>query len=180
MERVIFGLLTLSMLVFSSCSPQLSPFTQDLPDRYGWSEEDLREIQFFLSDDIVLRREYEDGVTTFIDGSIKVEEGRSREEVLIRAGTPGVFLFSPKRNRLAIGFEDDDRYFLIFGPSPRVGDRYVLLASRWERNAGTVTYGGRKYRVDAAAAYATLMVDLKKASRYRSQSRVAPGRRVGN
>lgn len=180
MKKAFFGLLALSTLVFSSCSPKLSPFTQDLYERYDWSEDDLQQIQFFLSDDIVMRREYEGGVTTFIDGSIKVEEGRNREEVVIRAGTPGVFLFSPKHDRLAIGFEEDDRHFLIFGPSPRVGDRYVLLASRWGRNDGTVTYGGKKYRVESAAAFATLMVDLKKATRFTSRSRTASGRRIGD
>ena len=38
--------LALSLVVFSSCSPRLTPFTQDLYDENGWSDDDLKKIQF--------------------------------------------------------------------------------------------------------------------------------------
>lgn len=171
--------LLLGVLSLSSCSPTLTPFTQRLYDTYRWNESDLRQIQFYLSEDIVLRRQYSGGSSEIIAGEIKVVEGREVEEVFIPRGTPGIFLFSPKSNRFAISFEDrgDDRY-LMFGPNPRAGDRYVLLASSWDRQLGTVTYDGRKFDVDSRSAFAALMVDLKKVRRVSTQSRVVKGRRV--
>ena len=82
-------------------------------------------------------------------------------------------------NRFAVGFEaSSDSKYLIFGPSPRAGERYVLLASQWQRRGGTVTYDGRKYRVESESAYAALMVDLKKIRKVDVNNRRATGRRV--
>ena len=174
-----FGAIGYMLLTFSACSPTLSPFTQDLYREYRWSDDELERIQFYLSDDIILRRDYSGGTSEIIAGEIKVIEGREVEEVIIRRGTPGVFLFSPKSNRFAISFEDrNGEKFLMFGPNPKMGDRYALLGSEWNRRYGVVTYGGRKYRVDARSAYATLMVDLKKVRRVSKRSRTAQGRRV--
>ena len=174
--NVFFGLCLLPLLL-SSCGPTYTPFTQRLYEDYRWEEDELQQIQFYLSEDIVLRREYAGGASEIVAGEITVIEGREMDEVVIPRGTPGVFLFSPKRNRFAISFDEEGDY-LMFGPNPKMGNRYALLASRWRRNEGVVTYGGRKYRVDARSAYATLMVDLKRVQRNSSSSRVASGRRI--
>ena len=171
----------LAAALLTACSPSLSPFTQDLYEDYGWSEEDLRRIQFYLSDDIRLLREYRGGASEIVAGEITIIEGREMEEVLIPAGTPGVFLFSPRRNRFAISFEQgDEEHFLMFGPNPKMGDRYALLASSWNRSSGRVTYGGSKYRVSSRSAYASLLVDLKKVRREARRSRVAQGHTIDN
>lgn len=169
------------ILSLSSCGPTLSPFTQDLYSEYRWTEDELERIQFYLSDDIVLQRRYSGGTSEIIAGEITVVEGREVEQIVIPRGTPGVFLFSPKRNRFAVSFEDSgaDR-FLMFGPNPKMSGRYTLLASDWERRYGIVTYGGRKYRVESGSgAYTTLMVDLKKVRKVSKKSRTVRGRRVG-
>ena len=45
--------LVLGLVVFSSCGPKLTPFTQDLYDENGWTDDDLERIQFYLSEDII-------------------------------------------------------------------------------------------------------------------------------
>lgn len=172
---------TLVLLAINACSPTLTSFTQRLYDEYDWTESELKRIQFYVSDDIVLRRQLSGGSSEIISGEIKVVDGREVEEVVIRRKTPGVLLFLPKENRFAISFETegDDRY-LIFGPNPKAGNRYALLASEWTRRSGTVTYEGRKFDVESASAFASLMVDLKKIRKISVNSRTARGRRVGN
>ncbi|MCB0633690.1 MAG: hypothetical protein R2824_21120 [Saprospiraceae bacterium] len=167
------------LLTLSACSPQLTTFTQRLYDEYEWTETDLKRIQFYVSDDIVMRRQLTGGSSEIISGEIKVVDGREVEEVVIRRKTPGVLLFLPKENRFAISFEaeGDDRY-LIFGPNPKAGNRYALLASEWRRRGGTVTYEGRRFDVEASSAFASLMVDLKKIRKTSINSRTARGRRV--
>ena len=168
-----------SLLVFSSCA-RLTYFTEDLYEQQRWTDDELRQIQFYISQDVVLKRELTGGKSEIISGKIKMENGRRIEQVIIPKGTPGTFLFSPKPNRFAIAFEDGgDKRYLMFGPSPKYSDRFVMLASDWNRRSGKVTYDGKKWRVSSDDAYAALMVDLKKVERYDKKSRTAKGRRVG-
>lgn len=166
--------------LLSSCGPTLSPFTQQLYEENNWSKSELQRIQFYLSNDIVLYRELTGGKSEIVQGEIKIVNGRKREQITFQRRTPGVFIFSPKDNRFAVSFEDggNDRY-LIFGPNPKVGNRYVLLASDWNRRQGTVSYAGQKWLVDSDAAYSSLLVDLELLQRTDVNTRVAGGRRVG-
>ncbi|MCB0567042.1 MAG: hypothetical protein KDD01_21970 [Phaeodactylibacter sp.] len=167
------------MLAFSACGPTLSPFTEQLYDQNRWSEKELKRIQFYLSEDIVMRRELSGAKSEIVSGEIKMIDGRQVEEVAIRKGTPGVLLFLPEKDRFAISFEDGGKErFLVFGPNPKVNGRFVLLASEWKRRSGMVTYEGKKWQVDNNSAYASLLVDLKKVNKVSLDSRTASGRRV--
>ena len=166
------------VLTLSACGPTLSPFTQSLYEDSRFSANELKQIQFYLSDDLILERQVSGNLSEVIEGEIRMVDGRKVEQITFRAGTPGVFVFSPKENRLAISFEDGDDRFLVFGPNPRVGNRYVLLASDWQNRYGFVSYAGKQWRVGAQDAYTTLMVDLERMSRTEVNNRVAGGRRI--
>ncbi|MEO1517587.1 MAG: hypothetical protein AAFV95_21365 [Bacteroidota bacterium] len=173
--------LFLIVLGLSSCSPKLTPFTQRLQNEQQWGERDLRKIQFYLSDNIVLRRKATAGDSKIESGEIKIVNGERVEEIVIPKGTPGVFLFHPndKKNRFAVSFESgSDGRYLMFGPNPRSGNRYVLLASEWKRRGGEVTYDGRRYFTPSSSAYAALMVDLKRTKKVSVRSRKAKGRTI--
>ncbi len=175
-------LLTLAtLLTITACSPKLTPFTQDLYDEQNWSDAELKRIQFYLSEDIVLRRQISRGSSEISRGEIKIVDGKKVEEIVIKRGTPGVFIFRPKDDRFAVSFEggSDDR-FLVFGPSKRNRGRYTLRARDWRnrRNGGEITYDGRVYYTPSNSAYATLMVDLKKIRSVKVKSRTAGGRKV--
>lgn len=179
MKRFINAILLLALAALSACGPTLRPFTQQMYEQNRWTDEELKRVQFYLSNDIVMRREINSGSSEIIRGQIKIVDGKQVEEIIIRKGTPGVFLFSPKNDRFAVSFEDggNERY-LVFGPSPKYSDRYVLLASEWTRRNGQVTYEGKKYRVDTESAYASLLVDLRKINKSAVNSRTAEGRKV--
>jgi len=174
---VLFAVLSLAFL--SSCSNRLTYFTEDLNERYRWTDAELKKIQFYTSQDIVLKREISGGDREVVSGKIKIEDGRKIEEVVVRKGTPGAFLFSPKENRFAIGFEESNERYLIFGPTPKYSDRFVLMASDWDRRSGSVTYDNKTWKVSSDNAYAALLVDLRKINKVDVNSRVAKGRKVG-
>ncbi|HMQ47408.1 MAG TPA: hypothetical protein PKA00_08735 [Saprospiraceae bacterium] len=179
MNKTNVSMIALIALTAWGCS-NLRPFTDQLYEDNQWSLSELQKIQFYLSNDIVLTRALEGQSAEIVNGEIKVIDGRKVEQITIRKGTPGIVLFKPKDDRLAIGFEDgNDTRYLIFGPSPRANDRYVLMASEWNRNFGKVTYEGKKYQVDASSAYASILVDLKRINRSSVNSRTARGRKVG-
>jgi hypothetical protein len=179
MKVLVSNLLLVAVLFLSACSPKLSPFTQRLIDQNGWSEDDLEQIQFYLSEDVLLRRDYTRGSSEIIAGEIKMVNGRQIEEVRIPRGTPGVLLFQPRNKRMAIGFEEGkDKRYLMFGPNPKKGGKYVLLASDWKNRKGKVKYDGRTYYTSANGALANLLVDLKKSGRTSVKTRSAKGRKI--
>lgn len=177
----LFFVFALGLLTLTSCSSRLTYFTEDLYDEQGWTENELKRIQFYISRDVRLKRELTGGSSEIISGRIKVEDGRKIEEVIIPKGTPGAFLFSPKRDRFAISFEEGgNKKYLMFGPSPKYSDKFVLLASEWKRRSGEVNYDGKKWRISSEDAFAALLVDMKKVNKVDVSSRTAKGRKVGD
>ena len=174
----LLPLLITSVFLFTACGPRLSPFTQRLYEEQGWGEDELRRIQFYLSEDVTLQRELRNDRTTINRGSVQVVNGREVEQIVFRRNTPGVFTFQPKTQRVAISFEEDADNYLVFGPNPKNGDRYTLLASDWNRNYGQVTYAGRTWQVSSADAFASLLIPLKRLRDADTKGRVVGGRRL--
>lgn len=166
------------LISIASCSPQLSPFTDNVYSELDRSSATLKKVQFYLSNDIVLYRDFGASTTTVDRGAIKLVDGRKVEEVIFKKGTPGIFVFSPKSDRIAVSFEENDENFLMFGPNDKVGGRFVLLAKQWNKNRGKVTYAGVEWNTTSESAYANLMVDLDKARNTKYKKKTVEGRKV--
>ncbi len=165
--------------LLSSCSSRLTPFTQRMYDDFTWTQEDLKRIQFYVSKDIRLWRDISTTDESYIEeGKVRLVNGRNVEEVVIKKGTPGVLLFAPKENRFAIGFDDKEDNFLMFGPNKRSNGKYKLLAKEWGRSTGKITYNGQTYNVSSDDAYAGLMIDIKSARKRSYNSTRPDGRKV--
>lgn len=163
----------------ASCASTYSYYTRDIHESANWDDAELSRVQFYISNDIVLWRDITKGESVVTNGKIKMVNGREVEEVVIKRGTPGVYLFSPQKKQYAISFDpNDDSKYLIFGPSEKVGERYVLLAKEWDRRFGKVTYGDQVYRTSAESAFAYLMVDISKTKSTRVTSERPSGRKV--
>ena len=178
MKSISFLVISSLLLIIGACSPSLSPFTQRLVEKNRWSESDLKKIQFYTSKEIVLSRDYTTGMSRIESGEIKMVRGRKIEEIRIPKGTPGAVVFQPKDDRLAVSFEDHNDRFLIFGPNPKRGNSYVLLASEWENRRGKVKYNDQQYFTTTESAFATLLVDIKESKKVKVKSRSVKGRKV--
>jgi len=171
--------LAMSMILLTSCSKNLTYFSDDLQNENNWNESDLKRIQFYVSQDIVLYKSSStDGQSQIEDGKIRINDKRRVNEVVIKRGTPGTLIFSPKDDRFAVSFDNDDNKYLMFGPSKKNRGRYTLLAKNWRRSNGVITYGNEEYRTNSNSAYAALMVDIKKASSSSYNKQTASGRKV--
>lgn len=175
--RYTILLLTAVSFLFTSCSKKLTYFSKDVQQEYNLTEADLKRVQFYLSEDIVLRKKYKGESTKISDGKIKAVDGSKVEEIVFKKGTPGILEFMPKSNRMAVSFESggSDKY-LMFGPNPKAGGRYILLAKEWNRNTGVISYNGQDYSTTSESAYASLLVDLKNARKISVKRRSADGR----
>ena len=78
-----------------------------------------------------------------------------------------------------ISFENGgDKRYLMFGPNPKMNNRFVILASEWKKRSGIVSYDGIKYRISSEDAVAGLLVDLKRINKVKIASRQVKGRSV--
>ena len=176
MSRYLF---LIPLLFLLSCSPKLTPFTSDLIEQNRWQEDDLKKIQFYLSQDIVLEREIRQNSSEIVMGEIVMRDGREVDRIIFKAGTPGVLVQQGRQERLAISFETgDDSRFLVFTPHPKRNGTFVLSARNWEKGSGQVNYGGSYYYTIPGSGLASLMVDLKASRSSTVRNREAKGRTV--
>ena len=164
-------------ILFSACSSSLRPFTDDIYDEIR-TDRELSKIQFYLSSDIVLYRDFGGSKSKVVNGKIKLVNGRKIEEIVFKKGTPGVFVFSPKQDRIAISFEKGEGKYLMFGPNEKVGGRFVLLAKEWRNRRGKVTYDNEIWNTTYDSAFANLLVDLDKARRTTVSKKTVRGRKI--
>ena len=161
----------------ASCK-NLVPYTDAMKKEHNWSADQLKQVQFYLSHDVVLRRELVQGTSQIVHGKIKMVDGRKVDEILIRAGTPGILTDMPKENKMLVSFEIGDDHYLSFGVNPTKGEKFVLLASDWNNGMGKVHYSGDEYYTDPDSRYAFLMVDLHKIDNRSMKQHVAKGRKI--
>ncbi len=168
------------IVLMSSCSRELRPFTSNILQEGRWSDTELGKIQFYLSDDIVIYRNLTEGANEISSGgAIKIVKGEKVEEVRIPRGTPGVFLFRANEDHFAIGFDAaNDKRYLMFGPNPKRQGSYVLLASEWKNRSGKVRYDNQFFFANEPSAMASLLVDLRKIRKVEVSSKTERGRRV--
>jgi hypothetical protein len=180
MKNTQWFFITLLLLFAIACSPVLTPFTQKLYEDYKWTADDLKQIQFYLSDDIILRRKASEGESRIQNGKIRTIDGEKIEEIIFKSGTPCVYLFSPKEQRFAISFEaSDPPKYLMFGPNPKFGNKYVLLGKEWNRNTGTVSYQESSWYTTTESAFACLLVDLQHLKSVERNTQIVKGQKVG-
>ena len=170
--------LAICCFFINSCSPSLSTFSEKLYEDGDWSEKELKDIQFYTSDNIVLQRQIKSGQSKIVDGEIKIVNGRKVEEIIIRKGTPGVFVKKTNEKDMAISFESGKDKFLIFGPNKKIGGRYAVKANDWKRNKGKVNYSGKIFTITVVNDVPMLQVDLSNRTNTTRKSRVAKGRKV--
>lgn len=164
--------------IITSCSPSLDYYTARVHQDMNLSDTELQSVQFYLSHDIVLYRELGTHQTQIANGKIKFVDGQKVEEIIFPRETPGVVLFSPKADRLAVSFDDGDDSYLMFGPKPKAGGRYVLLGKEWNKRSGLITYRGESWRTSTRSALASLLVDIDKARKVQRKSERVKGRRI--
>lgn len=178
MNTYTYLLALISIALFSSCSPSLNYYTDRIHQDMSLNESELQKVQFYLSETIVLYRELGSSQSKIANGKIKLVNGKKVEEIVFPRETPGVVLFSPKSNRLAVSFEEGDDAYLMFGPKPKDGGKYVLLAKDWGKRSGKVTYKGETWHTSNASAFACLLVDIDKARNISKKTERVSGRRI--
>ena len=124
---LLFELLLLTAL----CSCKVL-FTQDIRDDLVKNNIDLKKIQYYNSQKIVLSRFLSSTETKVTAGEVKLEKGKYIEIVEIKKNTPGV-CDSIFEDRLNIKFEAGPNKYITFRKTKRYGGYYEMYANEWTK-----------------------------------------------
>jgi hypothetical protein len=175
-KQLLAVALLAASLAVSGCASQRVAFTQHLRTQYNLTDEDLKKLQYYLSSDVTLQREFrsEEGE---VSGSHKLvrKEGGLVEQVFIRAGTPGIAT-DVGNTYLAVSFEPGAS--LVFGSTPSDQDpdrKYKLSAKRWEDHYGELVYGGKTFYAVDGSRQTFLVVVLEFLDAVEKRKKILPG-----
>jgi hypothetical protein len=159
------------------------PFTRDLKAKLEKENIDLKEVQFYIDQKLVLSRNLGDQKVEVKSGVVKLENGKYINDVIIPPFTPGI-CDGTENDRLMISFEKGNNN-LAFGPgSGYTFNDYVLYGTEWKDGTAAVTYDSNKFRARcgtcADIASATLVIRKKELDKMERKSRVLKGRTVSD
>ena len=169
-------LLVAGSLSVAGCAPQRVAFTQGIRTQYNLSGEELKNLQYYVSGDITLQRDFRREEGEVSKGhKLVAKEGGLLEEVLIHAGTPGITT-EVGETSLAVSFEPGSS--LIFGSPPTDRDperKYRLSAKRWADYYGEIVYEGKIFYAVEGSGQAYLEVGMESLDAVEKKKKVLPG-----
>jgi hypothetical protein len=169
-------LLVAGSLSVAGCAPQRVAFTQGIRSQYNLSGEELKNLQYYVSGDITLQRDFRREEGEISEGhKLVAKEGGLLEEVLIHAGTPGIAT-EVGETSLSVSFEPGSS--LIFGSPPTDRDperKYRLSAKRWADYYGEIVYDGKIFYAVEGSGRAYLEVGMESLDAVEKKKKVLPG-----
>jgi len=160
----------------AGCATQQVAFTRGIRTQYDLGSEDLKNLQYYVSSDITLQREFlrEEGEISKSHKLVTKEWGLL-EQVVVRARTPGVAT-EVGDTYLEVSFEPG--MSLVFGSPPTDWDpegKYKLLANRWTGTYGEIVYGGKIFYAVEGSGAAYLVVAVESLDVVKKWKNVLPG-----
>jgi hypothetical protein len=164
----------------SSADTVYIPFTKTLKQRIENNHLDIKKVQFFVDQRIVLRRSLGTQKSEIKSGVILSENGQFVNEVIIPKNTPGVCL-GYNGDKLMVSFEVQNNE-VEFGPGGMNDAYFTLYARNWSGGMADITYDNKNYKVSCASCYnagdVKLLVRKSEAEKIEKTQRVVEGRKV--
>lgn len=156
----------------------LIPFTTALREEFQLTADDLRQVQFYVSDEITLQATRVSGQTAVAGGKLRKVGETFIEEVFIESFTP-CLAKEVDASELRVSFNASlPNHLLAFGDDGKSGGRYVLFARRWENDIGYLDYGGADFAAVSNSDRSHLLVRKDLSETLKKNRRVEPGVRL--
>jgi hypothetical protein len=176
-----------ALFILSSCSSSRKmsksyvPFTKDLKAKLEKENIDLKQVQFYVDQKLILTRNLGDQKVEVKSGVVKMENGKYINDVIIPAFTPGI-CETTDNDKLMISFETGNNN-LAFGPGSGYNfNAFVLYGTEWKNGTATVTYDSNKFRARCGScedvASATLVIRKSELDKMERKIRTLKGRTV--
>lgn len=146
--------------ILSSCASKV-PFSKSIMTRYDVTEADLSKMQFYTSDEIILKRAEAHGTGKKTeDGVLTISKGKDIEEIVIKKNTPCLIQKIANRDQFMMNFGDGNKY-LVFGTMNQSSGYYTFQASEYVNGQGKVNYGNVYYLANTNSKYVHLNFKMK-------------------
>src|SRR5579864_5518621 len=145
--RRIFNLLFLSAIIvfLASCNgprhasnrDRYVPFTMELKQRLERSNVDLKQVQFYIDQKVIMTRNLGNEKVEVNSGVVKFSNGEYINEVIVPSFTPGV-CESVANEKLMISFEKGNNDLAFGLGTGYTANSYVLYGSDWKNGSAVV------------------------------------------
>jgi hypothetical protein len=161
-KRYLYLAIISCSLIFASCGNGKTYFTPAIRSKIEGNSIQLTQLQFYVDRDIELTRDLESGQTKVTAGTVKFENGKYTNVILLKKGTPGVCTMASP-NKISISFEVGNNSFLNFGRTQigTISDPYRILADSWVSDYGLITYEGKIYHLEPGGTNASVLIKTK-------------------
>ena len=156
-----------------------SDFMSQMISQYSLNDAKLQKIQFYISHDIVLHKQNAKDSTSVSKGTLLVHTDSQSKEILIKAGTPCLFI-EGNEQYITVLFDNNIRLKFVnpYQKCCAKSSRYYLAANHWIDNIGTLNIAGSCYKALGVSGQSYLKIDKKSLMNNRRNSLVLKGKKV--
>ena len=171
------ALLTLGLVLFS-CGTKV-PVTNELKEQYELNEKNMKIVQFYTSQTIILQRSKTSGSQGASDGKLVTSKNSEQDRIIIPSNTKCIFDSYEKNGEVLIRFELGVGKTIKFAVRQGQSSGKYYLVANWKPDVGgEILYGNETYFVTQESGSAYLMVVLKKLNKSKRKDRVVKGLKV--
>ncbi len=170
--KIKYLYLVLILMILTSCSKKIF-FTNEVKKKIDEKELNIKRVQFYNSEKIILSRSIPHDEAEITNGEVKFENGQFIEEVLIRQGTPGICDEGDKKE-LDISFERGGDKVITFKLNELTG-YYEIAVDYQPDGLNTIVYDSIRYKIQPSSENAKLMIRKDDKYIYKINQRVAEG-----
>lgn len=188
MKYILLSLLSLFLV---SCAEKPAPkpiiihtvehstFLSQMISDYSLSQEDLKNIQFYTSHDIILYKQNSVDDISISKGTLLIDKVSDSKEIIIKAMTPCLFI---RGNDKEITVEFDNNVVLNFVKQSctcaTTDKKYYLGAKKWIGKIGTLSVNGILYQALRTSGEAYLTIDKKSLEKDTRESITLKGKTI--
>lgn len=172
-------LVAVIVLATVSCNRK-TLFTSELRSKIESKNIDLKKLQYYIDNDVVLTREVASDTFRVAAGKLIYQDGKYFEQITLRAKTKGVCT-AIYNNRLDVSFEPEDRKFLIFTVPNSFSQTGVYQLCNFDVNGNTsnlIEYDGKVYNLNLKNYLPRLLVSAKVLKKQSTDTRTMKGRTI--
>jgi len=173
----IIALLSLGLILFS-CGVKV-PVTNELKEEYDLTEKNMKVVQFYTSQTIILQKSKTSGKQGAEDGKLVTSNSSEQDRIIIPSNTKCVFDSYGKSGEVFIRFELGQNKTIQFGiRDGQSSGKYYLTADWKAGKGGEINYGNETYFATPESGSTYLMVVLKKLNKTKRKDRVVKGMKI--
>ena len=159
------------------------PFTKDIYNKLVAARIDLKAVQYYIDQQLVLTRGVDNGkIEVAKGGEIKMSNGRQVEEKVFPIYTPGICELV-ESDGLRISFTSGSSTFKFLNSRSYSPDNFIFSGANWKDGSCDVDYNNNRYRANcgtcSSAADIKLAVKQSFLDNNNINSETIKGRTVG-